>query len=182
MKTKGMVFVVVMALVGTVTATGQVSGLPGEDLGTVAFGWGDRESETEEVSLTGMLNLQEGRLPLLQADGMEYVLMIPPALAAELDVEDGERITVEGVSVERQSQDLLGSTTYVAVRVVQIGSDRFVAVGPVPGGYGRTPMARRGSMSGHPYGQYVEPQGNANRFMPGADDRFGGRDPRRGRF
>lgn len=83
-------------------------------------------SEAEEVELTGRLKLERDQLPALVAAGREYTLRIAAALSAELEVADGQEVTVSGYLMERASRDLLGTTTIVMVRAVEAGGTRYV--------------------------------------------------------
>ena len=87
----------------------------------------------EEVELTGRLRLAADQLPMLIVDGDEYTLHIPPFLATEMEVRDGQLMTVTGLVAESVSRDLLSRTSRVMVRAVQIDGTDYVA--PFPRGH-----------------------------------------------
>lgn len=53
----------------------------------------------EKLSLTGTLSLGDSRHPILKAGGKEYELLVPRYLTWNLDVKDGEQVSVEGYVV-----------------------------------------------------------------------------------
>ena len=54
----------------------------------------------EKLVLTGSLTLAGQRHPVLKSGGKEYELMIPRNLTWNLDVKDGEQVSVEGYVVQ----------------------------------------------------------------------------------
>ena len=54
----------------------------------------------EKLSLTGTLSLEGGMHPILKAGGKEYELLVPRFLTWNLDVKDGEQVSVEGYVVQ----------------------------------------------------------------------------------
>ncbi len=54
----------------------------------------------EKLTLTGTLSLTGEWHPVLLSGGKEYELMVPRFLAANLDVKDGEQVSVEGYVVQ----------------------------------------------------------------------------------
>ena len=53
----------------------------------------------EKLTLTGTLALDGLWHPVLKSGGKEYVLMVPRYLTANLDVKEGEQVSVEGYTV-----------------------------------------------------------------------------------
>jgi ABC-type glycerol-3-phosphate transport system substrate-binding protein len=54
----------------------------------------------EKLSLTGTLSLEDSWHPILKAAGKEYELMVPRYLTWNLDVKEGEQVSVEGYVVQ----------------------------------------------------------------------------------
>jgi hypothetical protein len=54
----------------------------------------------EKLTLTGTLSLTGEWHPVLKSGGKEYELMVPRHLTWNLDVKDGEQVTVEGYVVQ----------------------------------------------------------------------------------
>lgn len=79
-----------MVIAGAVFATGQAETgpFPGAPR-TQAY-------QPEMVSVTGTLSLQEGPRALLKTDKESYLLMYPFYLATDVEVKDGDKVTVEG--------------------------------------------------------------------------------------
>jgi hypothetical protein len=61
---------------------------------------GAPELSEETVSVTGQLYFDNRIHPELESGGKEYELLVPRFYAYELDLEDGQTITVEGYVVE----------------------------------------------------------------------------------
>ena len=102
--------------------------------GGAAGGWA--ADEAEEIELTGQLRLAADELPVLVSGGTEYVLRIAPVLAAEIEVRNGQQVTVSGSLFETRSRDLLSTTRSVMVRSIRIGSNTYV-LPAAAGGHGR---------------------------------------------
>ncbi len=119
MKRRMVLIVGLMAAVALVASAQMHGGAAG------SFG-GPNVTEPEEVELTGRLQLERDQLPALESAGREYTLRIAPALSAELDVVNGQEVTVSGYLVERASRDLLGTTTIVMVRTIEVDGTRYV--------------------------------------------------------
>ncbi len=83
-------------------------------------------ADVEEIELTGRLRLERDQLPVLTVDGREYTLRIAPALSAEFEVRNGQEVSVSGFLLERPSRDLLGTTSIVMVRAIEVGGTRYV--------------------------------------------------------
>lgn len=145
-------------------------GLGAQPPGGPGFGgqgpFGAGPVEQEEVELTGRLQLAEDELPVLLAGGQEYTLLIPPTLAAEIEVSNNQQVSVEGLSVERPSFDLLGNDTFVHVRVIEIGNDRYILPENQAGR-----MARGGEMGPRGGAQgMMGPRSNDGGYGPRSDD------------
>jgi hypothetical protein len=54
----------------------------------------------EKLSLTGTLSLEGSMHPILKAAGKDYALMVPRYLTWNLDVKEGEQVSVEGYVVQ----------------------------------------------------------------------------------
>jgi hypothetical protein len=104
--------------------------------------------EIEESDLTGRLQLAENEIPVLVVGADQYQLMIPPALAGEIDVENNERISVTGYATEFASPDLLGNTKVFHVRAIEADGEKVVLPEGVAGGWGQGPGMMRGNSAG----------------------------------
>lgn len=61
--------------------------------------WGLEFNEEDLLNLTGTLILEPGELPALRAEGKRYELMYPHFLDDDIDMTDGESVTIEGFLV-----------------------------------------------------------------------------------
>ncbi|MCX7040353.1 MAG: hypothetical protein NT005_14615, partial [Spirochaetes bacterium] len=57
-------------------------------------------STSEKLSLTGTLSLEGNFHPVLKAGDKEYELLVPRYLTWNLDVKEGEKVSVEGYVVQ----------------------------------------------------------------------------------
>lgn len=105
---------------------------------------------TEEQELSGRLQLAENEIPVLQAGGEEYLLHLHPTLASEIDVRNGQQVTVEGWVHEAASRDLLGTDQHLRVTAMEVDGNRVVLSEP----------ARRHGMRGQ--GPQTEMNGRSN--------------------
>lgn len=85
--------------------------------------------DVEESELSGTLQLAEGTAPKLVVDSETYTLVIPPTLAGEVSVDNGDTIQVTGFAFECPNADLLGVENVMHVRVLQVGNDRYISAG-----------------------------------------------------
>lgn len=139
------------AIIGIVLATMAVLGVSawGPGAGQGMF-WND--TELEETELAGRLQLAENERPVLVVGAEQYQLMIPPVLAAEIDVENNERISVTGYTTEFANPDLLGSTKVVRVRSIQADGKTVVLPEGAAGGRGQRPGMMGGTAGRGGYG------------------------------
>ncbi len=86
--------------------------------------------DAEEIELSGTIQLTEDEAPVLRVGSEEYTLIVHPALAEEIDVSSGARISVEGLAITRAESDLTGDESIVMVRVMQVGNTRYVMPAP----------------------------------------------------
>jgi len=154
------------AMIGIVLATIAVLGVSawGPGAGQGMF-W--NSEELEESDLTGRLQLAENEVPVLVVGADQYQLMIPPALAAEIDVENNERISVTGYETEFSNPDLLGSTKVMHVRAIEADGEKVVLPEGAAGGRGQRPGMMRGGYGG--YGMTGGP-GMMGGYGPYSDD------------
>ncbi|HKK49695.1 MAG TPA: hypothetical protein VJ932_11405 [Alkalispirochaeta sp.] len=150
---------VVMGIVlATIAIVGVSAWGPGAGGG---YMWNDEE--IEETELAGRLQLAEDEFPVLVVGTNRYQLMIPPALAAEVDVENNERIEVTGFAREIANPDLLTSTSVIHVRAIEADGERVILPDGVAGrSRGRGPGMMRG------YGAYDD---DAGRLGPQGQNR-----------
>lgn len=113
---------------------------------------GFRADDVEEVELSGVLRLAEGERPVLVVGSREYVLALHPALTQDLDVSSGERVSLEGVMIERDSFDLISTITVVRVHAIEADGTRHVLATPRAGGFGPNGAGRPGMLGGRPGG------------------------------
>lgn len=86
-------------------------------------------SDAEEVELSGTIQITEDELPVLKVGSDEYTLMIPPALATEIEVQNNARVQITGYAFEGRNFDLTGNDQIVHVRILQIGNNRYITGG-----------------------------------------------------
>jgi hypothetical protein len=143
-----------------VLSAGLVAAQPFGGVGPCGGGaWATGAEEAPELqTLEGRLQLEQESRPVLLVDGEQYTLMIPPVIAQELSVRDGQTITVEGYVASVAGRDLLGDDQYVRVQAVEAGGTRVV----MPEGFG--PMS--GARAGRP-GPQMGRRGGMHRFGPG---------------
>lgn len=91
--------------------------------GAGGFGAG----EVTDFEAEGRLILEEGVLPRLATDGTEYTLRIAPAIAAEIEVTNGETVSVDGGMVTLRGPDLVSTERIVFVRAIEADGTRVVA-------------------------------------------------------
>ncbi|MFW5689309.1 MAG: hypothetical protein ACOC1U_07045 [Spirochaetota bacterium] len=158
----------VLATVLVILTAGVVAAQPWGGEATAPAGryaegpWSGAFAEAPELqTLEGRLELEDGERPVLVVGGEEYTLMINRVLAAELDVSDGARVTIEGVVVTVPGRDLLGDDIIVMVRAVEANGTRVVVptsagfMGPGHSGAGRMgPRGGRGGRGGMPGGRF----------------------------
>ena len=159
------------AMIGIVLATMAVLSVsawgPGAGQG---MAWNNQD--LQETELAGRLQLVENEVPVLVVGAEQYQLMIPPALAAEIDVENNERITVSGYATEFANPDLLGSTKVVRVRAIE-ADGRKVVLPEGAGGRGQRPGMMGGTAGRGGYGP-----GMMGGYGPYSDDDTGRWGPR----
>lgn len=99
----------------------------------------------ELVTVTGTLVLEESGYPALKSGDELWGLMYPYYLAQDLEVEDGEEITVEGYTMPAAGRRFVTDNRYLMVtKAVIRGEEYEVPHGPM-GGRGMMP-APRGAM------------------------------------
>lgn len=160
------------AMIGIVLATIAVLGVSAWGPGAGQGSFWDSE-ELEESDLTGRLQLAENEVPVLVVGADEYQLMIPPILAAEIEVENNERISVTGYTTEFANPDLLGSTKVMHVRAIEADGERVVLPEGTAGGWGIGPgMMRGGNAGGGGFGGYglMRGPGMMGGYRPYSDD------------
>ncbi len=135
------------AMIGIVLATIAVLGVSAWGPGTgQGMFWNNQD--LEETELAGRLQLAKDEVPVLVVGTEQYQLMIPPALAAEIDVENNERISVTGYETEFANPDLLGSTKVIRVRAIEADGKTVVLPEGAAGGRGHSPGMVRGGAAG----------------------------------
>ncbi|MDA3950067.1 MAG: hypothetical protein PF508_12725 [Spirochaeta sp.] len=140
-------------MMGIVLATIAIVGVSAWGPGTGGgLMWNDET--LEETDLAGRLQLAENEIPVLVVGADRYQLMIHPTLAAEVDVENNERIEVSGFATEFSDRDLLGTTRVIHVRAIEADGQRVILPDGAAGGWGQGPGMMRGGNAGRGgYGQ-----------------------------
>lgn len=95
--------------------------------GSVVLGSHAQGFSGEQITLNGTIQLAEGQLPTLNADGQTYSLRINRHLASEIEVTQGAHVAVTGYLREQRSMDLLSQDTWVVVRSIEIDGTRYVS-------------------------------------------------------
>jgi hypothetical protein len=99
--------IIILLLIAGVAAAGAFASGNKEDKSEAARpDWrriprGDAPELSEEtITVTGQLYFENRMHPELKSDGEEYELLVPRFYAYELDLEDGQTVTIEGYTVE----------------------------------------------------------------------------------
>ena len=97
-------------------------------VGGFAFANGQYEAQRslEPVTITGTLQFEGDDHPALKAADGVYELMVPMHLASQVDVEEGQEITVEGYLVPGPRWGREGEETYLRVTKALIGGEEYV--------------------------------------------------------
>jgi hypothetical protein len=87
-------FILLLVLSGSIYAKGQDDDRYYPRQGGPDYGW--NYDEQESVDLVGNLELINGNPPYLVSGADKYLLMVPYHLLYDLDIQDGEEISVTG--------------------------------------------------------------------------------------
>jgi hypothetical protein len=68
----------------------------GENNGCPGGGYFRYSDNNQTVTVSGIIRVEQDKIPVLRADGQVYVLMYPWFRANDLKLENGMRVTVEG--------------------------------------------------------------------------------------
>jgi len=96
----------------------------------------------DTVTITGTVSFDDWPHPEITYRGTTYELIAPRFEAEDLEIKDGDEITIEGIVVERPESD---ATYLKVVRAVIDGEEYNVPFRGMPG-------ARAGGMPGDGYG------------------------------
>ncbi len=156
MKKIAVAFALLLAgLVATTTATAQNMGpggfgpgngpgsgpMFGGGFGNQGSGWAEGSSITREYKkATGTLLVGQTLVPLFQADGVKYVLMLPGYARFELaDLKNGDTVTFEGIAMIIKSAN--EPTRYIFHPFQAVVNGKTI---PLGGQYGFGPRHHRG--------------------------------------
>ncbi|MCF7947443.1 MAG: hypothetical protein K9M94_02480 [Spirochaetia bacterium] len=103
----------------------------------------------ERVSVSGTVELTAGGVELKAADGQEYELMYPRYLAEDVQVKDGETVTVEGYLVPGPRWDWGEDENHLRVDKVTLNGKEYDLAANFGPGYGS-----RGGCWGYGNGSY----------------------------
>ncbi len=159
--------VMIVLVFGVAAAQGRMSGpgfqgsdgwgFHGPGMGGPGYGYAGRDVEVEEVQRTGRLVLAENEFPAMTVGSVTYTLRIHPALIDEVNLRNGQEITVTGDLVEMKSPDLLTTYRVIHVATLESGGTKFVA--PDDGIGGRWGARPYGGMHGRGYFGTDRPNG-----------------------
>ncbi len=161
MNTKKIFFLLLIA--GVAAAGAFASGNKEDEFGPDRPDWrrmprGDAPELSEEtITVTGQLYFEDRMHPELKSGAEEYELLVPRFYAYELDLEEGQTVTIEGYTVEgmpccEEEED--GELHIWVTKAVIDGQEYDLENGPRWGMMGPG-MRRRGGMMGpgrRPYG------------------------------
>jgi len=111
--------------------------------------WDAPELSEETVTITGQLYFENRMHPELKSDGEEYELLVPRFYAYELDLEEGQTVTVEGYTVEGMPccEDEEEEELHIWVTKAVIDGEEYdLEAGPRRGMMGPGMGPRRGMM------------------------------------
>lgn len=113
-----------------------------------------RVSEEEPISIKGKLTLEDGKLPYIENNGVQYILMVPGNDYSGLDIKDGMTISVEGIEMPGYGRAIQWSDSEKALMVTSavINGEEITIDHPLDGSGFRSGMAgnfggRRGRRS-----------------------------------
>jgi len=112
----------------------------------------------ETVELTGTISLNADGFPVLRSGGEEYVLMYPYFLDDDLEIQEGDEISVEGFLAPHPRRAEDDDATYVRVTKAIIDGEEYEI----------------------PHGPRSNSRGSGRRGCWGDDDDFRGKSSRRG--
>ena len=133
-------------------------------LATAAFANGQNEKapngafQGDKVTLKGTVSFQSFPHPVLKSGDKQYLLMVPPYLAARSGVKEGAQVTVQGYQLSDPITNAYTNTSYTGLFVTQAtidGKDYDLAryYGQMMfGGRGRGFGPGYGMMGGNGYG------------------------------
>ncbi|MBU0937264.1 MAG: hypothetical protein KKI09_02980 [Spirochaetes bacterium] len=141
---------------------------------TVVFAAGSKDvaelnpavATTEEVKLTGTVHQNIGQPMLFKAEGKEYYVMLPVNYLSDIEIAQGETVTVEGVVVTHTDavpaavaldKPVLHvyKATIKGTEYVFVNGARGAMMGGMPGMMGGNRGGRGGMMGAHSgYGQF----------------------------
>lgn len=89
----------------------------------------------EIMELTGTVMIDDEGFPVLKSGNEEYVLMYPNFLDDEIDVQDGDEVTVEGFIAPHPRRGTANDVTYLRVTKATIDGEEYeIPYGPRDGG------------------------------------------------
>ncbi len=149
-------------LILTVAASAAVfAGGQGEDAAGPGRPWGARAPEVseEKITVTGPVNFEDLHHPELESGGKRYELLFPRHYLWNVDLKEGQTVTVEGYTVTGMpfEQEEAEDEIHLMVTMARIGGKEYDMEserwqwGPKGGVRGRSstgsrrPMARGGS-------------------------------------
>ncbi len=136
----------------------------------------------EEKTITGTLRINGTDRPVIVSGGESYELMFPYYYGYNLDVKDGQEITVKGYEVPAYRWAGNGSEKYLRITEAEINGKDYIlaapgAFGPGRGRTGGRGMGNRGGMGrgagggnwnntpyNRPYAPYAPPYGGGARW------------------
>lgn len=123
-------------------------------------------ASTEEVKLTGTVHQNIGQPMVFKADGKEYYVMLPVNYLSDVEIAQGETVTVEGVVITHTDEVPAAvvldkpvlhvyKATIKGTEYVFVNGGRGGMMGAMPGMMGGNMGGRGGMMGAHPgYGQF----------------------------
>jgi hypothetical protein len=124
------VFVLVLAAAAFTLAEGQ------SESGAQRYG----AAGLEQVKVSGKLSLEDRMHPELESGGKTYELMVPWFLTRQIELQEGEQVTVEGYQVpgprweSGEGDEIHVRVTKAVIRGKEYDVDRLIGSGMGPGG------------------------------------------------
>ena len=135
-----------------------------------------RFEPAENATLTGTISITSFP-PVLTADGKEYYVMVPPWAADDIEITDGQKITLEGYIHQGYGRFAAPGSSVIAVTRAVIDGNEYEIDRPGSGGryaYGpcwddrawgpRGGRGGRGGMMGGPGYGYSDPRAPRSRW------------------
>lgn len=133
------------------------------NMGPAGMWFTNPDFEIENLTLTGIIDLSDVNVPKLTVGENTYELMVPYRLDYDIDIKDGDEITISGFEVPAYRRSADSELTYLMVTGATFNGTEYdlYMINDGPMGYGRGP----GMMNS--YGPAYGQKGRSGRFNNG---------------